>query len=564
MKKLGLFLFAVLTINFAGSACAQDKLSQGKNLLDKKDCAGALPYLTAAVKDDPKSQKADLYLGEAYLCLGSLDSAELYFERTVKIDDESADAYYGLGQVYFQENKFPNAIKNLNSAVNYDSRNGDYVIALGNSFLGMNLLDSAMQSFYKARDMNDKDPRALEGIGDVYRKQNIFDAAIENYKDALAIDSTNVSIMLKLANTYMQNNDGADAYEEFVNISRVAPNNADAQHEAGELLYVNKRYHDAVTFLERYHQLAPNDDKALLHLAESALNGEDFPEAVKYYQEYLTMYPNNLQAKKDLAAAFFFVKRPVDSYNIFKTISIDSLDVKSSVRYGQAANAVHDTTATINAWLRAVKSDTTLSPIEYFLANTLFAAKRYDEAIVHFKKHLAMTPDDAAAELNMGLCYFITQNYPDAIAALKRVGVLKPGNIQGQLWLARAYIFAGSLDSAKDVYQNVIKLGQSDSTVTPADFNEAYRQTALYEIITGSKMSKDKPEEGKRFYNDGYQSLMTALKYDPKDMKTHSLLAQDYALLGKIDDACKEIKTVLRADPKDDQMLKLQKSLGCE
>ncbi len=557
-------VFTILSTCFSVNSLAQDRLVQGKGLLDRKDCDGALPYLTAAVKDDPRSQKANLYLGDAYLCLGKLDSAELFFGNAVKIDDESAPAYFGLGQVYLQEKKLQDAIKNLNLAVNNDPKNSDYVIALGSSYLGANMLDSAMQSFYKARDMNEKDPRALEGIGDVYRAQNIFDPAIESYVAALALDSTNVSIMLKLANTYMQNNNGGAAYQEFVQISEKAPNNADAQRQAGELLFINKRYHDAVPFLETYHKLAPNDEKELLHLSEAALDAEDYSDAVKYYQEYIAKHPDDLQSKKNLAAAFFFAKRPADSYNAFKAIPMDSLDVRSLVRFGQAANAVHDTAATIEAWSLAVKLDTTLSPIEYFLANMLFADKKYDEAIVHFKKHLALTPEDAAAELNMGLCYFITQDYLDAILSLKRVEELKPGNIQGEIWLARAYVFGGSLDSAKDVYQDIIKLGQSDTNVTPADFNEAYRQTALYQIITGSKSSKDRPEEAKKFYNDAFQNLITALKYDPKESKTHSLLAQDYALLGKIDDACKEIKVVLRADPKDEQMLKLQKSLGCE
>jgi len=238
--------------------------------------------------------------------------------------------------------------------------------------------------------------------------------------------------------------------------------------------------------------------------------------------------------------------------------------VSDLVRLGVAASAAHDTAATIDAWSRAVKLDTTLSQIENLLANTLFSAKRYADAIMHFQRHIAMDTSDAGAELNMGLCYFITQDYADAIVALKRVAELKPGLIQGQLWLARAYIFNESLDSARDVYQNVIKLAKNDSSATPQDLNEAYRQTALYQIISGSKLAKDHPDDAKRFYNDAFQNLMTALKYDSKEPKTHSLLAQNYALMGKIDEACKEIKFVLRVDPHDDQMLKLQKSLGCE
>jgi tetratricopeptide (TPR) repeat protein len=570
MKKLGLFALVIFIIGLTGKTHAQDKLNQGKSLLDQKDCAGAIPYLVAAVKDDPRSLKANLYLGDAYSCVGKLDSAELYYAAAIKIDDESAPAYYGLGHIYLQQGKFADAVKDLNLAINYDPKNENYVIDLGRAYFSANQLDSAMQAFYKARDMNDKDPRALEGIGDVYRKQNIFDPAIENYKAAIALDSSDVSLRVKLANAYMQNNNGVAAYEEFVKISKIAPENADAQREAGELLYINKRYRDAVPFLEKYHQLVPTDDKELLHLADAALNGEEFSDAEKYYREYIAKHPDDLQAKKNLAAAFFFMKKPLDSYNIFRTIPIDSLDVKSLVRYGQAANEVHDTTATIDAWSRAVKIDSNLSVVEYQLANILFAARKYNDAIDHFKRHLAMSPEDAAAELNMGLCYFVIQNYSEAIAALKRFGEMKHANvqatIQGQLWLARAYVFAGNLDSAKEVYQDIIKLCGSDTSGADhsQDLNESYRQIALYQIITGGKISKEHPDDAKRFYTDALQNLMTALKYDPKETKTHALLAQDYALLGKIDDACREIKTVLRTDPRDDQMLKLQKQLGCE
>ncbi|MFZ1080339.1 MAG: tetratricopeptide repeat protein, partial [Candidatus Kryptoniota bacterium] len=317
---------------------------------------------------------------------------------------------------------------------------------------------------------------------------------------------------------------------------------------------------------ERYHQLVPSDDKALLHLAESALNGESFPEAVKYYQEYLAKYPNNLQAKKNLAAAFFFVKKPVDSYNVFKTIPVDSLDAKSLVRYGQAANAVHDTTATIDAWSRAVKLDTTLSPIEYFLSNTLFAAKRYDEAIVHFRKHLAMTPDDAGAELNMGLCYIVLKDFPNSILAFKRVTELKPEYYLGYRWLALAYVYADSADQATDTYQAMIKLALADTLSDHSqELNEAYRSIAAYQLASGGKLQKaEKIDEAKKHYNEALSSLQTALKYDSKNARTHALLADAYALLGKTEDACKEIKTTLKLDPKNAEMLKLQKDLSCE
>jgi tetratricopeptide (TPR) repeat protein len=535
------------------------------SLLSKKDCAGALPYLLRAVAAEPKSEKANLYLGNAYLCLGKLDSAEVFLTKAVNLDDESAPAYYGLGQVYLQEKKYADALKNLESSLNYDSKNSGCVIAIGVTYLGLDSLDQAMQAFYKAKDMDEKDPRAFEGIGDVYRKQNIFDPAIDNYKSAIALDSMNMPLRLKLANTYMQNNNGIAALEEFSEISQLAPENPDAQLQAGELLYINKHYKEAFPFLEKYHQLVPSNDKELAHLGESAFKGQLYPEAIKYSQENLAKYPNSVDAKKYLSAAYYFEKKYSDSYNAFKSLPVDSLSVNDLVRYGMSASAVHDTAVAINALTLAVSRDTTLSQIENLLAGTLFAAKRYDEAIIHFKKHLLMDSTDAAAWLNMGLCYFIVKDYPGALAALRTVTILKPDNVQGQLWLARSYIFADSLQQARGVYENVIKIAEDDTSADNAQvMAEAHRQIGYSQIIAGTKLQKDNPDGAKKFYGDALPSLLEALKADPKDMKTHSLLAQDYALLSRMDDACKEIKIVLKSNAKDEQMLKLQKSLGCE
>jgi tetratricopeptide (TPR) repeat protein len=565
MKKFAILSLLLVLSSFSMKAYAQDPLQEGMGLLEKSDCTGALPLLRRAVAEKPNSERANLYLGNAFLCLKTLDSAEIYLSKAVSLDNELAPAYYGLGQVYMAQKKYTEALKNYNQAIGYDSKNEEYVISLGNAYIAADSLDPAMQAFYKARDMNDKDPRALAGIADVYSAQNIYDPAIENYKDALKIDSTNIEVRLKLANAYMKNSDGADAYEQFLKVSELSPNNPQGQYQAGDLLYVNKRYKEAFPFLKKYHDLVPADQKALYELADCAYNGHLFTDAVKYYQEYISKNPNSMEAKKSLAASYYFEKQAVESYNLYKSIPIDSMNVRELVRYGLAANAVHDTSTTIMAWSRAVKLDTTLSEIEYFLANTLFSDRQYGEAIVHFQKRLAMDSTDVAARLNMGLCYFIIQNYQDAVSALRKVVEQKPDNYQGNLWLARALIFDDSLEAAKDIYQGFIKIATSDTSADHStDLNEAYRQTALYEIITGSKMAKDHPDDAKKLYEDALKNLMTAIKYDAKESKTHALLAQDYALMGKIDEACKEIKIVLKTDPKNDQMIKLQKSLGCQ
>lgn len=176
-----------------------------------------------------------------------------------------------------------------------------------------------------------------------------------------------------------------------------------------------------------------------------------------------------------------------------------------------------------------------------------------------------MDPNDVTSELNMGLCYFIIQDYGNAVAALRRVTVLKPDNYQGNLWLARSLVFDDSLENAKDVYGTFIKIAQADTTGNhSSDLNEAYRQIAWYYVVQGSKFQAKNPDEAKKYYLQALDDLNLAMKYDSKDIRTHAFMAQTLALLGKIDDACKECKLVLKADPNNKEILKLSKSLGCE
>ncbi|MCL5020212.1 MAG: tetratricopeptide repeat protein [Bacteroidetes bacterium] len=568
-KNITLFLVLVLS-SFSLKAYAQDPLKEGIALFEKSDYAGALPLLRQAVGEDRNSKKANLYLGEVFLQLKNLDSAEIYLKKALSLDNEMAPAYYGLGQVYMSQKKYPEAIQNYNSAINYDSKSEEYVISLGNTYLASDSLDLAMQAFYKAHDMNDKDPRALEGIADAYKAQNIFDTAIQYYKDALKIDSTNIEVRLKLANAYMKNSDGAGAYEQFKKVSELAPNNSQGQYQAGDLLYVNKRYKDAYPFLEKYHQLVPNDNKGLYELADCAYNAHLYTDAVKYFQEYLSKVPNSLDAKKMLAASFFFQKQAMQSYNLYKSIPIDSMGVRDLVRYGLAAKEISDTTATIDAWERAVEMDSTLAPIENQLAGFLFSVRKYDEAIQYFRKYLVLEPRDIGAKLNMGLCYIASQHFPEAIDTLKSVAQEKPDNYFANRWLALAYSATDSMPQAVDVYDHLIKLALSDTSGTnhSSDLNEAYRYKAVYQIISAAKIQKDRPDDSKKLYEQAFENIQSALKYAPKDTKTLALLAQDLAYMGKIDEACKEIKKGLNAVSKDDpiheQMIKLQKSIGCE
>jgi len=113
----------IVAFAFSNVGFSQDDLERGIASVKRGDYVKAVQQLQSAVKQDPKSYKANLYYGIALQRTGASKDAQKYLETAVGIDNEKPDAYNALGQLYTESKKYDDADKNFNDALKNSGAN---------------------------------------------------------------------------------------------------------------------------------------------------------------------------------------------------------------------------------------------------------------------------------------------------------------------------------------------------------------------------------------------------------------------------------------------------------
>ena len=98
---------------------AQETFRAAMQYYLKRDYAGAIPGLQAAVKASPGTARFNFYLGACYLLSGQTDSALTSFHRTVSLDEPSytGPAHFYLAKAHLQKKEIPAAEDELEETV---------------------------------------------------------------------------------------------------------------------------------------------------------------------------------------------------------------------------------------------------------------------------------------------------------------------------------------------------------------------------------------------------------------------------------------------------------------
>jgi tetratricopeptide (TPR) repeat protein len=98
---------------------------------------------------------------------------------------------------------------------------------------------------------------------------------------------------------------------------------------------------------------------------------------------------------------------------------------------------------------KALALDASLAKTHFFLGLAVKAQGRYDEALAHFRAAADKYPRDRVVLNQIGRVLFLKRQYPDAIAALKRVLAIDPEDLQAHYNLMLAYRGAGDAARAE-------------------------------------------------------------------------------------------------------------------
>jgi tetratricopeptide (TPR) repeat protein len=554
IRRTLFFLFLVA----ASSAFSQSLLEKGKELLNKKMFREAAGLLRQAVDSSPKNLDAWRMLGEAYLGLNKIDSAEIAARRAMSINDERPEPYILLSNVFVSRKNYPEATRTLRSAIRAKVSPSELLTHLGYVLLQQDSLDQAIVSFSQAIEANPNNSFAYEGLGDAYMKQGVpVIAILQGYEKSVEVDSTRAEVHDKLGNAYYKERDYTKAARSYEKVLRIDSTNANTQLKLGKLYFAAKLYFDAARVLKAYVKNPSANGEALLMYMDALYFSRQHEDALAMAEKILKTDPKSTRALRVAANSYAELKKHDNAIATFEKLG--KLDTLRFEDYRHLARSYVETkrdSLAVQILERAIVLDTTEVELYSELGSTLMRMRKYDRAAAAFEKRFqkeTVPTRAASAYLNYGICMMALEKWEPARWALRTALNIVPTYVPGYTRLGLCLSQLDSLDEAKKVYQTVLAITDTveDKTRYKSETTESHQQIGFINL----RLKK---------YPDAIESLTRADKMKQNDVQTILWLAQTYHLMNKSEEACREYKRVLKLDSKNEAAKKGVDLLLCE
>lgn len=486
-------LTLILAVTFANCISAQT-LEQAKTDFQNEKYKRAKRALLVICKTAPSSQ-AQLYLGNAYLKLDEMDSAQLYYKQAETGTDafafiakarmaiinhsdkttqqsfidkaislskkRDAEIFYQAGFLTFQ----PKAVNPENYQVYFEQASTlapddeFYKLSLGDNYLDQHEGGKAMSKYEEVTDKNPNSLMALIKIGRLFYSSTNYTKAIEFLEKANAIN----------------------ANYDFVH------------KELGELYFLTKSYEKATAEFRKYLDLNDNDSRAKVTYGGFLFQLKEYQKAVDEVSEFSKQDSTNFIYYRIIAYSNYEIKKmeaaKVAMTNFWKYCEKSKLITLDYVYSGKIATANADTSGAINYMSKATELDTNDADIQTEYAKVLFNAKRYKQAALAYKRRTEMKQKTASPldYYYMGRSYFSSGDYVNADSAFAQFTYQQPQSPDGYLWRAKSNLEQEDKTNLKGFasvhYLKFIELTSADPSKQRSNLVSAYNYLGFVALI---------------------------------------------------------------------------------
>ena len=340
----------------------------------------AIEDYKAALRLRPGASEALNNLAAMYYAAGRYAEA---FDATAGIwkshpEMESAALIHGMASV--QCNKPRDALEPLQAVLEKNPGNRDAVLALAAAHLALNQIDEAVQLYEHRTAQAAGDSNAWYGLAICYEKK----AEEASHKLAHMAGGAGYSKRL-LGEFLLSMGDARLAREAFGEAS--APYEAESPEAAGQYAEALQLAEKSRQAFERFISLAPDSWQADVFRGDVERQHGKLAGALELYQKAAKLAPGNPAPLIGLGTAYW--------------------------ELGEFDNA--------EKWLReTLRFNPGSEQAAFELANIAVRRHRYEAAIPLLQKYLAVRPDALAARADLGLSFFHTGRFAEAVEELMR------------------------------------------------------------------------------------------------------------------------------------------------
>jgi tetratricopeptide (TPR) repeat protein len=393
---------------------------------------------------------------------------------------------------------------------------------MAHSNLGMTLekngdSEEAEAEFRKAIEVEPRDYQAHNSLGVMERHRGHLSAAIEHYRDALTVKPDFALAHSNLAVAYSDQGRLREAEQECLLAIQLDPDLADAENNLGNALAGQMRQADSIPHyrraieldpdraqhhvnlgialfavrsfdegtaeLERAIELSPDDVGARHELAKMYLTVGKAQEAFDQWREVLTRQPSNAAAAKGFGIVLVKGGHGADAIpylGLALAAAPKDLEARQYMIFARlAARQTDEAMAEFREILRRDPNDrrvqTALAQVQAarpndaylrgFVAYTLFAMKKFPEAVAEFRAVLRIDPKNVDALNSLAWIEAVhpdarMRNGKEALTFAEEAAALRPKDAQALDTLAATYAEAGRFKEAVDTARKAAQLAE--------------------------------------------------------------------------------------------------------
>ena len=206
----------------------EDLFEKGKSLEKGGLYEEAINAYVQVDSAQPDYAEALARIGNCYMQLQNIVSAENYFQKSLIIEPEGYVASVGLGLLEVQLNKPDNAFKRFTKTIQKHPDSDKAFSGLGIVYSMRNNNSKAMNAFSQALKLNVENKSAMSSLLALSYQNNQFDQVKLAMKQYLEIHPDNLDILLGLAGVYYKSNHLEESQNTLSIILKNNPNHIDA------------------------------------------------------------------------------------------------------------------------------------------------------------------------------------------------------------------------------------------------------------------------------------------------------------------------------------------------
>jgi tetratricopeptide (TPR) repeat protein len=446
------------------------------------DSAKAEEQFKAAQRLDGSNEEVVLNLARQYSEQGELDHAAQAI-ADVPEDDRTSREDFALAGLYDQLKRPKDAAAAYHAVLDEDPDNLDAKKGLAAALTAAGETDAAAKIYADILSNNPQDPQSLINEADLERQQGDFEKSLATLKKAQALDAGDIKLNFDLALDY----DALGRFAEAIaTLKQILAATASSDGK-----YTDSDRSNRALFLDRLGiaaRAAGQTEEAIGAYKQMAGLGGDYqPRA---YAEEVQTYRDAHQWDKALQAAAEAAKALPENHNVQLTYASqlgDAGRVEEAIRLANAQlshtpddREVYFTLADIEfrakRWKDAAaaldKAEALATKpeekafLDYDRGDVALREKMYDQAETEFRKGLALDPDNAAIQNDLGYMFADRGIHLDeAVTMLKKAVAADPQNYAYLDSLAWAYYKQGQYALAEDYERRAALRSANDPTV---------------------------------------------------------------------------------------------------